>query len=169
MLNLKISTKRIVFTAMFAAIVFVGRRLSVPAPFGNGYIHLGDSFIYLCATLIPMPYCAVAAALGAGFADLLSGYVIYVPATAVIKFAMACGFSCKGERIFNVRSAVAASVAGAINVLGYFVYECFLYGVAGAAASVPSNIIQSVGGGALFAVIALVLDKVAFKKTFSKL
>lgn len=169
MFQLRVSAKRIVFTAMFAAIIFVGTRISIPAPFGNGYIHLGDSFVYLCATLLPLPYCAVSALIGATFSDVLSGYMIYVPATAVIKFAMACCFRGGHEKILTSKSTVAAIIAGAVNVIGYFVYECIIYGVAGAWASVASNIIQSVGSAVLFIIIAVTLDRTGFKKIFSNL
>ena len=60
-------------TALFAAAITVmtAYMLHIPLPTG-GYIHLGDALIYLAACLLPVPYAAAAAAVGAGLADLLT-------------------------------------------------------------------------------------------------
>ena len=60
-------------TALFAAAITVmtAYMLHIPIPTG-GYIHLGDALIYLAACLLPAPYAAAAAAIGAGMADLLT-------------------------------------------------------------------------------------------------
>ena len=58
----------IVFTALFAALILAVTRLSVPIALG--YIHLGDAMIYLAALILPAPYAAAAAAIGAGLAGI---------------------------------------------------------------------------------------------------
>ena len=49
-------------TALFAAAITVmtAYMLHIPIPTG-GYIHLGDTLIYLAACLLPFPYAAAAA------------------------------------------------------------------------------------------------------------
>ena len=61
---------RLVTAALFAAAIAVmtAYLLHIPLPTG-GYIHLGDALIYLAACLLPVPYAAAAAAIGAGLAD----------------------------------------------------------------------------------------------------
>ena len=64
---------QLVTTALFAAAITVmtAYMLHIPIPTG-GYIHLGDALIYLAACLLPFPYAAAAATIGAGLADLLT-------------------------------------------------------------------------------------------------
>lgn len=59
----------VVMAALFAAIITVVTAYVLRIPTGNGYIHLGDSFIFLAASLLPLPYAIAAAAVGAGLAD----------------------------------------------------------------------------------------------------
>ena len=77
---------------------------------------------------------------------------MYVPVTFVIKglIALLCGLIYqKAGKISRFRyPAVAAG--GLVDILlvagGYFLCESFLYGPAGALASVPANLIQGVSG-----------------------
>ena len=55
-------TLRIVIAAMFAAMVAVMTAfVQIKTPTG-GYVHLGDSMIYLAASFLPLPYAVAAAA-----------------------------------------------------------------------------------------------------------
>ena len=76
---------RLVTAALFAAAIAVmtAYLLHIPLPTG-GYIHLGDALIYLAACLLPVPYAAAAAAIGAGLADLLTAPMWVLP-TLLIK------------------------------------------------------------------------------------
>ena len=65
----------VVMAALFAAIITVVTAYVLHIPTGNGYIHLGDSFIFLAASLLPLPYAIAAAAVGAGLADALTAYM----------------------------------------------------------------------------------------------
>ena len=60
--------------AMFAAMITLTTAYLFHIPIGanGGYIHFGDAFIYLAASLLPMPYACAAAAIGGGLADFLS-------------------------------------------------------------------------------------------------
>ena len=84
--------RRLCQCAIFAAVIYVFTAyLHVPS--FNGYTHIGDGFLYLAASLLPTGYAAAAGAVGAGLADLLSGYSIWAPATLVIKALTACFFT----------------------------------------------------------------------------
>ena len=144
---MKNKTKKLTTCAIFASIICVVTTfVAVPAP-AIGNINLGDIFI-LCAAWLLGPLGAVAAGLGACLADLFSGYAIYAPATLVIKalMALACYYLFIAlERIIKqqlLARLLSALVAEAVMVLGYFIYESFIYGVSAAFASVPFNLIQ---------------------------
>ena len=143
-----LSTKKITACALFSAIICVVTTfVAIPAP-TIGNINVGDIFILCCAWLISPPYCAIAAGLGAGLADIFSGYAIYAPATFIIKFCMAlmCHYifsllsKCFKRSLFA--RILSAFVAEAVMVLGYFVYECIIYDPTSAFASIPFNLIQ---------------------------
>ena len=79
------NTRRATVTALMAALVFLGTYIfKIPSPFG-GYAHLGDCMIILSVCLLGTGHAVLAAAIGAGLADLLGGYMIWVVPTAVIK------------------------------------------------------------------------------------
>ena len=56
--------KRMAVAALAAALIFlVVAFLQIPFPIGQGgYINIGDAFIFLFATLLPLPYAVAAAA-----------------------------------------------------------------------------------------------------------
>lgn len=145
-MKLKNLTRSAFFAAaIFAATAFV--KIQLPL---TGYIHLGDTFIFLACVFLPWPYAAVASGLGSALADLMSGYVNYIPVTFCVKLVMALVFKlCFGhKKTTDVLGAVAASVWMA---LGYFVYEACLYGAAESAVNIPFNFLQ----GAVCAALAL--------------
>ena len=80
---------RITLAALFAALIYVATAfLMVPLP-GSGYANFGDCFIILGALILGPVYGAAAAGIGSAISDLFLGYVIYAPATLVIKALMA--------------------------------------------------------------------------------
>ena len=67
------TTKTIAMSAMFAALVTVTTAfIKIPTPVG-GYVHPGDSMVYLAASVLPGPFGLIAAAVGGALADLISG------------------------------------------------------------------------------------------------
>ena len=149
----------LIFSALYAALIFLGIYI-IHIPIPNGYLHFGDGLIYVAASLLPLPSALAASAIGGALADLLSGFAIYAPITAVVKTLMALcvGLIVKNNRFLARLSGsegtrggfpaliLAAVLAGIVNVAGYFIAECFLYGAAGAAASLGGNAIQSAAG-----------------------
>ena len=163
--NQKNTTRNIVVSALLAALVCVATMLiKVPSPL-KGYLNLGDGIVLLCGWLLSPVYGFLAAGIGSALADLFAGYVIYVPATFVIKGLMALvayyGFRLLGKRIGNIPAMVLAGVlAEIIMVLGYYVFEGFLYGFAESLVNIPANAVQGVAG----IILGTVLNK-TFQKT----
>ena len=151
---------KVIYSALSAAIICVVTMFpQIPVPATGGYIHMGDAIILVSAWLLGPIYGTIAAGIGSALADLFSGYVIYAPATLVIKALVAiCA-------VFLVRAIqkltkskptsyiVSAVIAELVMVLGYFLYELCLYGT-GAVAAIPANLIQ--GGFAVVAGIAVI-------------
>lgn len=180
--------KMMIFTALFAAMTFaLTFSVKLPMP-GGGYIHLGDAMIYLSACILPTPFAMLAAGVGGAMADFAGGYAIYVVPTLIIKALIAIPFSSKSSKILTTRNVVASIGAGAITIVGYYFAKLVLVSMASsrsffdtingifqsknllsALASVPENIIQSVGSAILFVIIAFALDKIKIKERISKL
>ena len=137
------STKKIAAAGVIAALVFVAT-FFIRIPIPNGYLNLGDAVI-LISTLMLGPFAAIPAAIGAGLADLISGYSVYVIPTIIIKGLM--GFT--AGKILSHQKTVARKIIGfvlaeLIMVAGYFAFEAlpFMYGVEAAWVDVPLNAIQ---------------------------
>lgn len=72
---------------MMALITLATSFIKIPTT--NGYIHLGDGFIFLSAIILGPFYGAFAAGVGSMLADILGGYAQWALPTLLIKSAMA--------------------------------------------------------------------------------
>ncbi len=170
----KKSLLKITYTAIFTAIIILATSvIKFSTGLGEGYIHLGDSIIYLTACLLPFPYCLIASALGGALADILSGFAVWSIPTAIIKilnvlpFAIVCK-KLKTNKILCKQTVLLTIVSGLITIFGYFVAECILYSVASATLSITGNTIQAVASGIIFIIMVTALDKTNFKSKISK-
>ena len=144
------ASKKLAFTALFAALCCVATVIVV-IPLPNGFFNVGDVFVLLSGWFLGPLYGGIAAAAGSALADIISGYAIYAPATAIIKglcaviafflYKLYKKLIKKGSLDFLPR-IFSALVAEGVMVLGYFLFECALYGVAGAALAVYGNLLQ---------------------------
>ena len=157
-------TKKIVVTALMAAMVCVATMLiKIPSPM-KGYLNIGDCTVLLCGWLLAPGYGFIAAGLGSALADLLSGYIAYAPATFVIKGAMALiAFACfklMNKRIGRLPSQITgAMLAETAMVLSYYAFEGFLYGFVPSAVNIPANAVQGAAGLVLGIVLVKVFER----------
>lgn len=156
------SLRRLCLAAVFAALVFVATAYLPRIPTVNGYVHLGDTLVFLCASLLPMPYAVAASAIGGGLADLLTGYAIWAPASFIIKGATAFFFTSRGKKILCAKNFIAIAIAAVICVGGYYVWAAIFISGSWAApvSELFPNLMQTVVSGVLYVVIALVFDRV---------
>ena len=158
-------TKKTVMAALMAALICVATFVvRIPTPL-HGYVNLGDCLVLFAASILSPWYAALAAGLGSALADLISGYVIYAPATFVIKAFMALlfclfirGLKFKGARIFIY--ALGALLAEILMVLGYLIFEACLYGFAAAIINIPANCIQGAAGVIIGTALIKIFERV---------
>ena len=155
--------RRLCQCAIFAAVIYVFTAyLHVPS--FNGYTHIGDGFLYLAASLLPTGYAAAAGAVGAGLADLLSGYSIWAPATLVIKALTACFFTSRAPSFLCRRNLWALLPAAALCGAGYYLYECAITGnFAAPTAGIPGYLIQSALSSLVYLALGRALDRAGIK------
>ena len=156
---MKLNVKKLVMTALFAALACVATMsIRIPTPGTNGYIHPGDAVVILSGIILGPVYGFLAGGIGSAMADLLGGYFIYVPITLIIKGLIALISGIIYQRFGKTQKIryICVALGGITDIVlvagGYFICEFFMYG-AGAAASIPANLIQGAGG----LIISLVL------------
>jgi len=144
--------KKLILAALFAALSCVATMsIRIPTPGTSGYIHPGDAIVILSGVILGPVWGFLAGGIGSALSDLIGGYFIYVPITFVIKGLVALASGLLYQKVGkNQKSRYIAVILGGVADIilvagGYFVCEFFIYG-AGAAASIPANIIQGVGG-----------------------
>lgn len=144
-------TRKIVMASLLAALACVATMIiKIPSPL-KGYLNLGDCIVLIAGWMLSPAYGFFAAGLGSALADLLSGYVTYVPATFIIKglmaFAALRGFQMLNNKIGNFPARIVSGiVAEIIMVLGYYVFEGFLYGFGPSVVNIPANAVQGAAG-----------------------
>lgn len=178
------STKKWVVSALFAALTCICTMIiKIPTPTG-GYIHPGDGMVLLCGIVLGPGMGALAAGIGSMLSDLFSGYMVWVPATFIIKALTALVAGVLFRKTSNLLSANKAAstvrvilggvIGEALMVFGYFLFEIGLNaasnggftaaaiagGIAYSAAGIPANIVQGVTGIVIACVLLPVLSQI---------
>lgn len=148
----KIDLRKLVIAALLASFTCVATMIiQIPNGIG-GYFNLGDCIVLLCGWLLGPVYGALAAGIGSMLADVFSAYVVYAPATFIIKAVMAvvAYYTLKKGIVWTFVSGLCAE---AIMVFGYFIFEgVFLYNFGTATAAMIANALQA-GAGVVTAVL----------------
>ena len=109
-------------TVIFTAYIF-----HIPVGINGGYVHFGDTVIYLAAVLLPAPYAMMVGALGGGIADLLTA-PMWAIATVIIKMLIVIPFTSKGDSLLTKRNLAAPIISFFISATGYFIAEKIIFG-----------------------------------------
>lgn len=164
-------------TGLMAAVIAVfTSTVKVQTGINGGYLHFGDSMVYLAGCIIG-PYGIISSAIGGALADVLAGAPIWAIPTAVIKslncipFVIAMHYYIKKKGTFKIINAYTVPmivVSGLITIWGYFPVSGLLYSFEGAWLEIPSSIIQAVGSGAIFVIAGLALDAAKINKLLKR-
>ena len=163
------TTRRICLTALMAAIIYVFIAY-IHVPSHTGYTHVGDGFLYLAASLLPAPFAAAAGAIGAGLADLLSGYGIWAPGTVIIKVLTAFCFTSRREKLVNKRNVLGILPALVLCVGGYYLYEALITGnFTAPALGIPGYLTQVALSSVVYLALGSALDRAGIKKKLGEI
>ena len=149
-------------SALMAAVIAVTTAFLFHIPIGTngGYLHFGDTFLYLAAALLPTPYALAAASIGGGMADLLSGVPIWMVPTMIIKPLCAACFTARSDRLLCRHNGIALIGAGLVSNLLYYLAEVLLSGSLAAPLAIQwGNVLQSAGSAVFFLFAAAALDR----------
>lgn len=151
----------ITIIGLMSALVFVGTYFfKIPTTFG--YTHLGDCMIILTVCLFGTRRGVIAGAVGAGLADFIGGYAVWVLPTMILKalWAFITGFFMyKLMPKQNLSWLFGAIVGGIFHTVGYVLVNVLFYGTAAAAVEILPNSIQSAAGVILGGAAYMALSK----------
>lgn len=145
--------------SLFAALiaVFIAWFFHIPIKIGanSAYLHFGDAFIFLAASLLPKPYALAAAGIGGGLGDLFCGGAEWIPFTVIIKMLTALCFTSKGDKMLSRRNIFAPIPALFITVGGYYIAEALIFSNwVSPVVSVWGNVVQIVGSAIIYYLLA---------------
>ncbi|MEG0940650.1 MAG: ECF transporter S component [Oscillospiraceae bacterium] len=161
--------RKLVWAALFTALTTVATMvIQIPSPTG-GYLNAGDALVILGAFFLGPVWGALAAGLGSALADIFAGYILYAPATLIIKglMALVAGIILRkakdNKRVFP---AILGSVlAEIIMIVGYFAFTATFLGVGmGALAEIPGNCVQAVFGATAGTALFFALSRIPYVK-----
>ncbi len=180
----KFKLNQVVLAALFAALTTV-LTYYVKIPSVNGYMHIGDSMIYLCASLLPTSLAALSAGIGAAISDAVGGYTMYIIPTFIIKALLVLCFTYTAKKILCKRNIIAVFIAAFITIAGYYIAEVIILALSAlvgfaeylfsvpswvsALNTIPGNAIQAGSSGILYIVLSAALDKVKIKDRIRKI
>lgn len=164
-------------TALFTALIIVATMI-IQIPVGKGYLHFGDSLIYIAACILPAPCALFAASVGAALADLFTGFAIYAPATFIIKALNALPFILmriylkrknKDDKILSWQICLMLVLTTLVTLFGYYVADSIIAGPDVALVSaITSGWVQPVGSLVVFVILAIALDRAQLKNKIFK-
>ena len=140
--------KRIVRIAMMAALIFAGTyTFKIPIAITGGYTHLGDCAIFVGVMLLGRKDGALAAALGAALSDLLSGAMLWVLPTFIIKGIMALIMGLAVEKLMPEHR------------YGWLIgVKIVLISPAAAIATIPTITMQTIAGIVIASVVITIMQ-----------
>ena len=161
---MKTKSQKIVMASLIAALCCVATMIiKIPSPL-KGYLNLGDCVVLLSGWILSPAYGFAASGIGSALADVFSGYAVYAPATFVIKGIMAliahiC-FNRMYNKIGNTPSRIIGGILAEIEmILGYFLFEGFMYGFAPSVVNILPNGVQGIAGLIIGVILVKIFDK----------
>ena len=150
-------------TALFMAMVVVLSMSALSIPVPGGHLYFNDVVIDTAAMLMDPLSAFIACGVGAFLGDLL-----FYPAPMFVSLithglqALVAWKLCRKDQ--PLLALLSFLLAESVMVLGYFLLEWVLYGVASAAAAIGPNVVQGIAGvliGMLCLLITPRLERVA--------
>lgn len=155
---MKKQIKQMTTAGVFTALVFL-LTAYLHIPVGIGYVHIGDAFIYVAASMLPLPYALFTAVGGAVLADCLTGFAVWAPASAIIKGITVLFFTSK-SKIICTKNIIAIIPAWITCIGGYYLYEAIIAGnFISPIASISANVLQCLFSTIAYFIIGLSIDK----------
>lgn len=147
-----------IFAALICVLTMI---ISIPIPATQGFINIGDAGVMFTGLIFGPFIGGIAGGVGSALADIFLGYVIYAPATLIIKGleGFLIGIIANPKYYYmklNYRDFLAVVVGGLTMVFGYFIYEILLWGFASALYEVILNGIVQFGVAGVISLLLII-------------
>lgn len=174
------STRRMVFSALLIALVFVATKfinIRLPISINGGLIHLGTAMLYIISMVFGPSMGAISGAFGMAIFDAIDPtWFIWAPFTFVIRGIMGLIVGSIIKRKVKKEQAsskntlwsIAAMLVGGIwMIAGYYISDVILYGNwIAALTSIPGDSIQVAAGIIIALPLATALKKTGYFEKF---
>lgn len=131
----------IAVTAVFTLII------RIPVAPTRGYINFGDVAIFFTAITFGPFTALLAGGLGTALADLLGGFVWWVPFTFLAHGLQGLAVGLILRNRINIPGILLAFISATIIMAGiYYITAGIMYGFGPALAEIPGNILQNLAG-----------------------
>ena len=161
--------RMLTLTGVFTALIFVFTAF-VHVPSFTGYVHVGDGFLFLAASILPLPYALFSGVTGAVLSDCLTGFVVWAPASLIIKATTVFFFTWKKATVLTKRNMMALIPAGILCIGGYYLYEVILSGnFVSPAYGAIGNLLQAAFSSIVYLLAGTAIDKAKLKARLSLL
>lgn len=117
----RFNVKRLTYGGLMTALVFATTAIipQIPIPFTEGYIHTGDSMIFVTSILLGWKYGLFAGGVGSAMADLFLGYAHWAVPTLIIKGIMGAIVGLMAQDIKSNKVRTFRSIVGYIIGIGW--------------------------------------------------
>ncbi len=146
---MKFSAKKVALIGILGALTCVLTMFpKIPVPATEGYIHLGDSVVFITGAVLDPISAILSAGIGSMLADFFAGYAHWMLPTLLIKSAMALLVSLVVKNRFTkIKFSLGMFASGIIMIVGYYVASAIMKGNWHLPlASVPFNMAQFAAG-----------------------
>ena len=158
MKNKKITVKDISKIAIMSAIIFV-ISFFIKIPTTQGYIHLGDSFLFLSLFILDKKGALISNSIAFALSDFFGGYLIWVLPTIFIKIMVLLIFSFIYNTLkkykFNI--VFALIISAITQIFLYAIFNVMFYGISGIFNVIFLDTIQNVSSIIVFLIIKNIL------------
>ena len=173
-------TDILVLTALMTCLVCLATyAFKIPNPFTQGYVHIGDTFIFMSVLVLGKKNGAIASSVGAAMADVIGGYAAFAVGTFIAKGLMAFVMglliekgSEKPSRELKILSLapyelIAMVLGGFTEVFIYVFVNAIVYGnMTVGFLSIPGNTLQFAVSMVIAVILTHALLKTPIKRYF---
>ena len=167
------SLKNIIFTGLFAAIIYIGislLRIPIPAMVGRPFIHFGNPRMVLAILFLGGRLGGFAAVVGLGGFDLLNGYAatswltaLEAIVMAIVVSALVKAFKHQDKPQYIITIAIVAGLTKIVTSYLTGIVEALMVGtilktaVVGAFLSLPATVINSIATAIIVPILYFML------------
>ncbi len=115
------NVRRLTYGGLMTALVFATTAIvpQIPIPFSEGYIHTGDSMIFVTSILLGWRYGVFAGGVGSAMADLFLGYAHWALPTLIIKGIMGAIVGLMAQEIKDKKINIFRSIISYVIGIGW--------------------------------------------------